>query len=120
MRALVLAMTAAAGLSAAAPSAVEAACGATVNGRPMSIELCQTVWQIYGGVAPGHYQVDQAGNWINLANPAHRGNLYRDAQRGGGGLSGGSGGSGGMTRTPFGSVGGGYYFDNETGASVGP
>ena len=46
MRALVLAMTAVAGLSAAAPSAVEAACGATVNGRPMSIELCQTVGQI--------------------------------------------------------------------------
>jgi len=25
-----------------------------------------------------------------------------------------------MTSTPFGCVGGGYYFDPETGASVGP
>jgi hypothetical protein len=97
-------------------AAADAACNATVNGRPMSMELCELVWQIYGGVVPGHYQVDEAGNWVNLGNPAHAGNLYRDAQM----ARGGGGGSGGMTSTPFGSVGDGYYFDPETGASVGP
>jgi hypothetical protein len=106
-----------AGLSLTFASGADAACDATVNGEPMSMELCELVWQIYGGVVPGHYQVDEAGNWVNLSNPAHAGNLYRDAQMGGGG---GGGGSGGMTSTPFGSVGGGYYFDPETGASVGP
>jgi hypothetical protein len=96
-------------------SSADAACNATVNGRPMSMELCRTASQIYGGVLPGHYYVDEAGNWVNIANPAHAGNFYRDAQgpRGGGG-------SGGLTSTPFGSVGDGYYFDPETGASVGP
>ena len=108
-----------AGLVSVTASEAEAACNATVNGAPMSIELCAAVYQIYGGVVPGHYQVDRAGNWVNLANPSHNGNFYRDAERPRGG-SGGSGGSGGLTRTPFGSVGGGYYFDNETGASVGP
>jgi hypothetical protein len=96
-------------------SGANAACNATVNGEPMSMELCQAVWQIYGGVVPGNYQVDDAGNWVNLSNPAHAGNFYRDAQGGAGG-----GGSGGLTSTPFGSVGDGYYFDPESGASVGP
>ena len=105
-----------AGLTCTA-SGANAACNATVNGRPMSMELCQTASQIYGGVLPGHYYVDQAGNWVNVDNPAHSGNFYRDAQMGGGS---GGGGSGGLTSTPFGSVGDGYYFDPETGASVGP
>jgi hypothetical protein len=105
-----------AGLSFTASSA-GAACNATVNGRPMSMELCRAAWQIYGGVLPGHYYVDEAGNWVNIDNPAHAGNFYRDAQ---GPRSGGGGGSGGLTRTPFGSVGEGYYFDPETGASVRP
>lgn len=103
------------GALAAAPAA-EAACGATVNGRPMSVDMCAAVYQVYGAVVPGHYRVDQAGNWVNLANPAHRGNLYRDAQRGSGGGTGG----GGLTRNQFGSVGGGYYYDNESGVVVGP
>jgi hypothetical protein len=80
----------------------------------MSMELCELAWQVYGGVLPGHYYVDEAGNWVNLDNPAHAGNFYRDAQGQGGG------GSGGFTSTPFGNVGDGYYFDPETGASVGP
>lgn len=105
-----------AGLSFTFASGAHAACNATVNGQPMSMELCQTAWQIYGGVLPGHYDVDEAGNWVNLDNPAHAGNFYRDAQRGGGG----GGASGGLTTTPFGNVGDGYYFDPETGASVGP
>jgi hypothetical protein len=103
------------GLALTFASGANAACNATVNGRPMSIELCQAVWQIYGGVVPGHYRVDDAGNWVNLANPAHSGNLFRDAQG-----SRRGGGSGGLTSTPFGNVGDGYYFDPETGASVGP
>ena len=105
------------GMALTFASGADAACNATVNGEPMSMELCQAVLQIYGGVVPGHYQVDEAGNWVNLSNPAHAGNLYRDAQMGQGG---GGGGSGGLTSTPFGSVGDGYYFDPESGASVGP
>jgi hypothetical protein len=110
MRTRVISATLLSGLALTFASGADAACGATVNGRPMSIELCRVVWQVYGGVTPGHYRVDEAGNWVNLANPAHRGNLYRDAQgarRGGG--------SGGLTRTPFGDVGDGYYFDPEAG-----
>ena len=99
-------------------SAASAACNATVNGQPMSIELCQAAWQIYGGVLPGRYFVDGAGNWVNIDNPAHRGNFYRDARGGGGG--GGGGGSGGLTPYAGGSVGGGCYYDNESGASVCP
>ena len=83
----------------------------------MSMELCQAAWLVYGRVMPGRYHMDQAGNWVNLDNPAYAGNIYRDAQ----GRSGGGGsGSGGMTRTPSGYVGEGYYFDPETGATVGP
>ena len=95
-----------AGLAFTATGA-NAACNATVNGQPMSMEICQTAWQIYGGVVPGNYYVDQAGNWVNIDNPAHRGNFYSDAQ-------------GGMTSTAGGYVGEGYYFDPESGASVGP
>ncbi|HEX5077552.1 MAG TPA: hypothetical protein VFV80_00270 [Geminicoccaceae bacterium] len=94
---------------------VAAACDATVNGRPMSMELCQVAWQVYGGVLPGNYHVDEAGNWVNLDNPRHAGNFYRDAQTPRAG-----GGSGGLTRTPFGHVGDGYYFDPESGVSIGP
>jgi hypothetical protein len=103
------------GLAWTFASGADAACNATVNGRPMSMELCQAAWQIYGGVLPGDYYVDEAGNWVNLNDPGHAGNFYSDAQGGGGG-----GGSGGLTTTPFGNVGDGYYFDPETGASVGP
>jgi hypothetical protein len=96
-----------------------AACNAVVNNRPMTMESCRRVIAVYGYVTPGHYLADDSGNWIKLDEPyaGSRGNIYRDARG-----SGGSGDSygGGMTRTPFGSVGGGYYFDPETGASVGP
>ncbi len=98
-----------------------AACNAVVNGRPMTMEACRNVIAVYGYVTPGRYLADESGNWVKLDAPYadSRGNIYRDAQG-----SGGSGGSydydRGMTRTPFGSVGGGYYFDPETGASVGP
>jgi len=107
-----------AGLSLTVATGAHAACNATVNGLPMSMELSEVVWQMYGGVVPGHYRVDEAGNWVNLSNPAHAGNLYRDAQMARGG--GGAGSSGGLTTTPFGNVGDGYYFDPETGASIGP
>jgi hypothetical protein len=103
------------GLSLTFASGADAACNATVNGAPMSMELCEAAWQIYGGVLPGHYYVDDAGNWVNLNNPAHTGNFYRDAQGGGGGGGGGGGSSGSLTRTPFGDVGDGYYFDPEAG-----
>jgi hypothetical protein len=105
------------GLTLTFASGADAACNATVNGLPMSMELCEAAWQIYGGVLPGDYYVDEAGNWVNLNNPAHAGNFYRDAQGAGGGRG---GGSGGLTTTPFGNVGDGYYFDPESGASVGP
>ena len=40
-----------------------AACNATVNGRPMSPELCALATRVYGSVVPGHYWVDYQGNW---------------------------------------------------------
>ena len=103
-----------AGLSVTFASGAHAACNAIVNGQPMSMELCQVASMVYGGVMPGRYHMDQAGNWVNIDNPAHAGNIYRDAQMGRGG-GGGGGGSGGLTRTPFGDVGDGYYFDPESG-----
>jgi hypothetical protein len=104
--------TLAAGLSVTFASGAHAACNAIVNGQPMSMELCQVASMVYGGVMPGRYHMDQAGNWANIDNPAHAGNIYRDAQMGRGG---GGGGSGSLTRTPFGDVGDGYYFDPESG-----
>ncbi len=58
-----------------------AACNATVNGRPMSPQECVLALQVYGQVVPGNYRVDNQGNWVNVNNPWHRGNTYRDAQR---------------------------------------
>jgi hypothetical protein len=98
-----------------------AACGATINGQAMTVKECRIARQIYGDVAPGDYLRDSLGNWVKVGDPNVRGNVYRDAQR-----AKNSSGSrhrsngGGLTRTPFGSVGGGYFFDNETGSSVGP
>jgi len=40
----------------------QAACNATVNGRPMSPQDCMLARQIYGSVAPGHYVTDPSGN----------------------------------------------------------
>ena len=92
-----------------------AACNATVNGRPMTAEECAFNREIYGQVVPGDYLLDGNGNWVNINNPMHRGNIYQDAQRGYGQGSGDSG----MECGTFGCVGGGYYYDPETGASVG-
>ena len=68
-----------------------AACNATVNGRPMSRQECALVIQVYGRVVPGDYWVDNDGNWVNINNPMHRGNTFRDA---GNTTSGGSWGGG--------------------------
>lgn len=98
-----------------------AACGATINGRPMTVKECIVAKHIYGYVEPGDYLQDSRGNWVKIGNPAIRGNIYLDAQRkkaSGGSRHGNE--SGGLTRTPFGSVGGGYFFDNETGSSHSP
>jgi hypothetical protein len=46
----------------------------------MSAEECAWNIRVYGGVIPGDYAVDAAGNWVNLRDPAHRGNIYSDAQ----------------------------------------
>lgn len=57
-----------------------AACNATVNGRPMSRQECAMAIKVYGRVVPGNYLGDNYGNWVNINNPMHRGNTYRDAQ----------------------------------------
>ncbi|MGD9170150.1 MAG: hypothetical protein PVI97_08825 [Candidatus Thiodiazotropha sp.] len=62
-----------------------AACNATVNGRPMTQQECAVSIQVYGYVIPGDYLVDDYGNWVNVNNPKHRGNTYRDAQSSHGG-----------------------------------
>jgi hypothetical protein len=80
-----------------------AACNATVNGRPMNLQECALAIRVYGQVVPGDYVVDNNGNWVNINNPAHRGNTYRDAQStpSGGSLKGGSW-SGGSIVSPRG------------------
>lgn len=77
------------------PIEAHAACNAWVNGRPMTSQECMIALQVYGRVVPGRYAVDAYGNWVNLDNPMHRGNTYRDAQSGQGGSnnSGNGGGS---------------------------
>jgi hypothetical protein len=76
-------------LTCALSEAALAACNATVNGRPMSPEECALTIEVYGQVVPGDYLVDQYGNWVNINNPMHRGNTYRDAQGAPGGSWGG-------------------------------
>lgn len=76
-----------------------AACNATVNGRPMTPQECNTAIQVYGSVIPGDYYADDQGNWVNANNPMHRGNTYVDAQRA----------RGGNRNTYGGSWGGGSY-----------
>ncbi len=65
----------------AGTTTAQAACGATINGYPMTPQQCALAIQIYGTVIPGRYGADANGNWWNLDNPLHRGNTYRDAQR---------------------------------------
>jgi hypothetical protein len=90
-----------------------AACNATVNGRPMSHELCALATRVYGGVVPGHYWVDDQGNWGRMGSSYAEGNLLRDKGRGGQPWTyrgaGGAAGSDGECM---------YYNDPDTGASV--
>jgi hypothetical protein len=58
----------------------QAACNATVNGRPMTEQECAITIQVYGQVIPGDYLVDDYGNWVNVNNPNLRGNTYTDAR----------------------------------------
>lgn len=96
-----------------------AACNATVNGRPMSQELCAYATAVYGGVVPGHYWVDDQGNWGRMGSPYAEGNLLHDS---GGGGSAGSRGQPWIYRGPGGSAGSDgecmYYNDPDSGASM--
>jgi len=76
-------------LTALSSATVLAACNATINGRPMSLQECALTLHVYGQVVPGNYLVDNQGNWVNINNPRHHGNTYRDAQRPRGGSWGG-------------------------------
>ena len=58
-----------------------AACNSTVNGYPMSSQLCSQATEIYGSVEPGNYWLDNQGNWGRVGTPYPQGNLYWDAQR---------------------------------------
>jgi hypothetical protein len=62
-----------------------AACNATINGRPMTLQECFVATQIYGYVIPGNYWADDYGNWGNVNNPLHNGNAFARGQSGGGG-----------------------------------
>src|SRR5512132_294708 len=101
-RKVLLAMIASLGMTSAYSQASHAACNATVNGRPMSSQICALATEIYGYVGPGHYWLDQQGNWGRLGVPYPQGNLYVDAQRGKGGSGSNSGAF--SRRTPFGTV----------------
>ncbi len=65
-------------------------CNATINGRPMTLQECALVYRVYGRVIPGAYLMDRYGNWVNVNNRRHRGNIYRDSE----GSSSGSWGGG--------------------------
>ena len=95
-----------------------AACNAVVNGHPMSPELCREATMVYGYVNPGRYWFDDAGSWIKLdaPNAGSRGNLYQDARRSRNLDS----EEIGPKRYTGGWVGDGYFFDPETGFSIGP
>lgn len=68
-----------------------AACGATVNGAPMTVEQCNLAIQLYGSVQPGHYWMDGSGTWGLLGDPTPRGNIYSGAYQSRSGAYGGSG-----------------------------
>lgn len=63
-----------------ASEAAFAACGATINGRPMTVQECNLGISVYGSVVPGTYAMDGFGNWVHYETGA-RGNTYRDARR---------------------------------------
>lgn len=58
----------------------QAACGATVNGQPMSAQTCWYATLIYGRVLPGAYKANDQGDWLHLQT-GRRGNTVRDARR---------------------------------------
>ncbi|MEW8026641.1 MAG: hypothetical protein AB2792_14670 [Candidatus Thiodiazotropha sp.] len=89
MKRAVFSTTVLAVISFISSEAAQAACNATVNGRPMSQQECALTIQVYGQVIPGDYLTDGYGNWVNANNPMHRGNTYRDAQNYRGGSWGG-------------------------------
>ena len=69
----------------------EAACGATINGAPMTVEQCNLAIQLYGSVQPGHYWMDANGTWGLMGDPTPRGNINSGAYESRPGLYGGSG-----------------------------
>lgn len=68
-----------------------AACGATVNGAPMTVEQCNLARQLYGSVEPGHYWMNAEGTWGVLGDPTARGNIYSGAYQSRSGAYGSSG-----------------------------
>lgn len=82
-----------------------AACGAFVNGRPMTDDWCRTATQIYGYVQPGRYVADDRGNWFNL-DTGQSGNVYLDSQSPGRRGSSNNGGGGRWTSTTIDPSGG--------------
>ena len=68
-----------------------AACGATVNGVPMTVEQCNFTQQKYGYVEPGHYWMNDNGTWGRVGDSTPRGNIYSGIYQSRDGLYGGSG-----------------------------
>ena len=93
-RTIIARALAAAGLAIAAlPFAdqAQAACGATINGAPMTAEQCTLAKQLYGSVQPGHYWMDANGTWGLMGDPNPRGNIYSGTYQTRPGTYGGSG-----------------------------
>lgn len=83
MSRMILWTTAIAAVLATYPvGSASAACSATVNGRPMSEDVCALATRVYSGVAPGHYWLDDRGNWGRVGSAYAEGNLLQDARRG--------------------------------------
>lgn len=68
-------------LAAAVVNPAAAACNATINGLPMPPQMCALAAEVYGSVRPGHYWMDERGNWGYVGNPYPQGNLRLDSQR---------------------------------------
>ena len=85
-----------------------AACGAVINGRPMTDYECWLVIQAYGYVEPGYYVADAYGNWAKVGDQYWRGNIWMDSQipSSGGGWANGGGGGGRWTSTTIDPSGG--------------
>ncbi len=63
------------------PPPAEAACNATVNGLPMSPQMCALTAQLYGSLQPGDYWMDERGDWGYAGDPRVQGNIRFDSQR---------------------------------------